>query len=412
MRISTSQMYQMSVSQMDDQQAQLAQLNQEISSGVSLQTAADNPLGAAQAVRLSMTAATMTQYTSNQSSALSSLQAEDQTLSSVNNVLSSIHALAIEAGDGSLSDTNRSALAAQMQSYRSQLLTLANSTDSSGNYLFAGYQSASAPFADKAGGGVTYSGDSGVRQVQISDTRAVAQNDNGASVFLSVPLLGSQPVPAGGAGNTGTGTIGAVTITNPSAATNAHQFTITFGGTAAAPTYTVTDNTVAPPTTTAAQAYQTGTAIALGGGETVAVSGSPAPGDTFTVTPAPQAGTDVFQTLDTMIAALQQPVSGNAAAGAALQNAMTAGSTQLNNAMTNVVTVQASVGGREQEVKAMQTVTSTNSLQVSSSLSSLTSTDMASTISQYLQTQNALTGAQKAFVETENLSLFQYVNPS
>jgi len=411
MRISTSQIYQLNVSQMDNQQAQLAQLNQEISSGVSLQTPADNPLGAAKAVQLSMTAATMTQYTSNQSSALSSLQAEDQTLSSVNSVLSSIHAVAIQAGDGSLSDTNRSALAAQMQSYRSQLLTLANSTDSAGNYLFAGYQSASAPFADKAGGGVTYSGDSGVRQVQISDTRAVAQNDSGASVFLSVPLLGSQPVPAGGAGNTGTGTIGAVTITSPSAATNTHNFTITFGGTATAPTYTVTDNSAVPSTTTPAQAYQAGAAIALGGGETVAVSGAPAPGDTFTVTPAPQAGTDVFQTLDTMIAALQQPVSSNATAGAALQNAMTTGSTQLNNAMTNIITVQASVGGREQEVKAMQTVTSTNSLQVSSNLSSLTSADMASTISQFLQTQNALTGAQKAFVQMQNLSLFQYVNP-
>ncbi|PFW65831.1 flagellar biosynthesis protein FlgL, partial [Bacillus sp. AFS075960] len=47
MRISTAQFYQLNVAQMSDQQAQLAQLYQQISSGVSLSTAADNPLGAA-----------------------------------------------------------------------------------------------------------------------------------------------------------------------------------------------------------------------------------------------------------------------------------------------------------------------------------------------------------------------------
>ncbi len=410
MRISTSQIYQQNVSQMNDQQAQLSQLYQQISSGVSLSTPADNPLGAAQAVQLSMTSATYTQYSANQDLALSSLQAEDHTLTSVNGLLTTIHTNIIQAGDGSLTDSDRSALATQLQGYRDQLVTLANSTDGAGNYIFSGFQSTTPPFANKLGGGVAYSGDSGSRQVQIMPNRTVSQGDNGASVFMSVPMLGSQPVPGAGAANTGTGTVGAVSITNPADPTNAHAFTITMGGTAAAPTYTVTDNTVVPPTTTAAQPFSTGVAINLGG-QTVAVSGTPAAGDTFTVTPATQAQTDVFATLDTMIAALKNPVGSSTAAAAALSNAMATGSTQLDNTMTNILTVQASVGGREQEIKAMQTVMSTNSLQVASNLSDLTSTNMVSTISQYLQTQNALTGAQKAFVQMQNLSLFQYINP-
>ncbi|WP_423393199.1 flagellar hook-associated protein FlgL [Burkholderia sp. LMG 21824] len=412
MRISTAQFYQMNVAQMSDQQAQLAQLYQQISSGVSLSTPADNPLGAAQAVQLSMTSATLSQYSSNQNTALSSLQAEDQALFSVNNLLNSIHTVVIQAGDGSLSDSDRSALSTQLQGYRNQLLTLANSTDGAGNYLFAGFQTATAPFSNAAGGGVAYSGDTGSRQVQIADTRSISQGDNGVSVFLSVPMLGSQPVPVAGAGNTGTGTIGSVSITSPSAATNTHQFTINFGGTAAAPTYTVTDNSLPPPNNvTAAQPYSAGAGIALGNGLSVPVSGNPAPGDSFTVTPAPQAGTDVFAALDSMIAALKVPVSSNTTAAAALQNAMTTGTTKLNNMMTNVLTVQASVGGREQEIKAMQTVNQTNTLQVSSNLADLTSTDMVSTISQFLQMQNALTGSQKAYAQLQNLSLFQYINP-
>ncbi|MBN3844157.1 MULTISPECIES: flagellar hook-associated protein FlgL [Burkholderia] len=411
MRISTTQFYQMNVAQMSDQQAQLSQLYQQISSGVSLSTPADNPLGAAQAVQLSMTSATLSQYSSNQNVALSSLQKEDQTLFSVNDLLNTIHSVVIHAGDGSLADSDRAALSTQLQGYRDQLLTLANSTDGAGNYLFAGFQSTTAPFSNAPGGGVNYSGDTGSRQVQIADTRAISQGDSGASVFLSVPMLGSQPVPVAGANNTGTGTIGAVSITSPSAATNTHQFTITFGGTAAAPTYTVTDNSVVPPTPGAAQPYTADSAIALGNGLSVPVSGTPAPGDTFTVTPAPKAGTDVFAALDSMIAALKTPISNNTAAATALANTMTTGTTKLNNMMTNVLTVQASVGGREQEIKAMQAVNQTNTLQITSNLSDLTSTNMVSTISQFLQMQNALTGSQKAYAQLQNLSLFQYINP-
>jgi flagellar hook-associated protein 3 FlgL len=78
--------------------------------------------------------------------------------------------------------------------------------------------------------------------------------------------------------------------------------------------------------------------------------------------------------------------------------------------MSNVTAVQASVGGREQEVKALQTVTETNSLQTQSNLSDLTSTDMVTTISKYTMQQAALQASQQAFVQVQNMSLFQYIN--
>ncbi|RQS56701.1 flagellar hook-associated protein FlgL [Burkholderia sp. Bp8986] len=412
MRISTTQFYQLNVGQMNDQQAQLAQLYQQISSGVSLSTPADNPLGAAQAVQLSMTSATLSQYAANQSTALASLQAEDQTLQSVGNVLGSVKSLIVRAGDGSLADSDRAALAAQLEGYRDQLVSLANSTDGAGNYLFAGYQNSTAPFTKDAAGSISYVGDTGTRTVQIDDSRSVPQGDSGLSVFMSVQALGNSPVQAAGAANTGTATIGNVTVTDPSAATNGHQFTITFGGTAAAPTYTVTDNSISPPTPGPAQAYTSGTAIALGNGMKVAVSGTPSPTDTFSVTPAPQAsGVDVFSTLDSMITALKTPVAGNPTATAALSNTLSTAATKIGNSMRNVTTVLASVGGREQEVKAMQTVNQTAALQTTSNLSDLTSANMVTTISQYLQVQNALSGAQKAYAQLQNMSLFQYINP-
>jgi flagellar hook-associated protein 3 FlgL len=408
MRISTSQFYSQNVSTMNNQQAQLSQLYQQISSGVSLSTPADNPLNAAQAVQLSMTSATLTQYSANQSSALTSLQMEYQTLTSVNSVLNNIYQSVMGAGNGTLSDSDRSALAAQIQGARNQLLNLANSTDGSGNYVFSGFQANTPPFANKPGGGVSYSGDGGQRVVQITASSTVAQSDDGASVFQTVPMLGSAPVPGASTSNTGTGTIGAVTITNPTATTNTQQFTIAFNQTATGMTYTVTPSATTPPT---AQPYTPGSSIALGNGETVAISGNPASGDSFTVTPAPQSGTDIFAALDTMIAALQQPVGSSTATAAALQNVMATGATKLSNAMTNVLTIQASVSGRAQEVQAMQTVTASNSLQTTNTLADLTSTNLPAAISQFLQVQNALTATQKTFVQMQNLSLFQYINP-
>jgi flagellin-like hook-associated protein FlgL len=58
MRISSSQYFTMNVETMSNQQASLANMYAQISSGKALQTAADNPLGAAQAVALTAQAPT------------------------------------------------------------------------------------------------------------------------------------------------------------------------------------------------------------------------------------------------------------------------------------------------------------------------------------------------------------------
>ena len=73
--------------------------------------------------------------------------------------------------------------------------------------------------------------------------------------------------------------------------------------------------------------------------------------------------------------------------------------------------MQASVGSRDQELQALQTSMSNNMLQAQSNLSDITDVDMVSTISQFQQVQNALSAAQKSFVQVQNLSLFQYINP-
>jgi flagellar hook-associated protein 3 FlgL len=410
MRIATSQLYASSVQTMENQQSQIVQLTQEISSGTSLATPADNPVGAAQAVQLSATGAALSQYTTNQSTALSTLQLEDTTLSSVTNVLQSVNQLVQRANNDSLNDSDRSALAQTLSGLRSQLMGLANTTDGTGNYIFSGFQSSSQPFANATGGGVQYVGDSGQRLVQVSGTRQISVSDPGSSVFMSVPSVGTSAIPAGSSSNTGTGTIGAVTVTDPTAATNSDNWAINFDDTSGTLEYTVTDMSQTPATPSAAQPYTAGSAISLGSGQSVTISGTPANGDSFSVTPA-KASTDIFKTIDNVIAALSSPTSGSPSAVASLTNALATAQTQIENTLTNVTTVQASVGGRENEIQALQTVTSNSSLQVQNNLANLTSTNMTSTISLYEQVSSALSASQKTFAQTSSLSLFQYINP-
>ncbi|MDR6448191.1 flagellar hook-associated protein 3 FlgL [Paraburkholderia terricola] len=407
MRISSTQYFSMNVATMSDQQAQLSQLYAQISSGVSLSTPSDNPLGAAQAVQLSSTATTLAQFTTNQTAALASLQQEDTTLGDVNTVLQTVHTLVLRAGDGSLNDGDRGAIATQLQSLRSQLMTLANSTDPQGNYLFAGYQSSAQPYTTNAAGVVTYSGDTGTPVVQVTDSHLVQTGDNGLSIFGSVAPIGTSAVPAATTGNTGTGVISSVSLTNPTNPANADKYQINFSS---ATTYTIsaTDPATGAVTTGTPQTYTAGSAIALGG-QSVTLTGAPNAGDSFTVTPATQGSMDVFANLSQLIATLQTPVSGGAST-ASFQSALTTSMTQLENTMNNVVTAQAAVGGREQEVKALQSVTQTNTLQTTSNLSDLTQTDLVKTVGKYTLTQNALQAAQQAFVKIQNMSLFQYLS--
>jgi flagellar hook-associated protein 3 FlgL len=423
MRISSSQYFTMNVESMSNQQASLANMYSQISSGKALQTAADNPLGAAQAVALTAQASNLAQYTTNQSSALTSLKQEDATLSSVTTVMQSIQSLVSNAGNGSLNDTDRTALATQLQGYRSTLMTLANTTDSNGNYIFAGFQGGSTPFVDNPSGiGANYAGGAGQRQVQISDTRNINVADPGSAIFQSVSSNESAPVSAGSALNTGSGTIGAVSVTDSSDPANSLIYTITFGTTTTGtpPTtvssYSVTslDPSTTPPTVTApttATPYTAGDNITVGS-QTVAISGTPASGDTFTVSPAntgSASDTDIFATLDSLVNALKQPAD-SASQQATLQNSLSTAGAKINNTYNNVLTTQTAVGGREQEVTATQNATQTTSTQTASNLSDIVNINLTSAISQYELTQNSLQAAQQAFAQIQKMSLFNYLS--
>src|SRR5580698_3621841 len=121
MRISTSWMYQQSLSTMLNQQAELSQTQNEVSTGNAINVASDNPVGAAQIVGLNHILAENTEYTSNISSANTRLSTETSTLNSVSNLLDSVNDLALGSINSSMSSSDLSNMATELTQYRDQL---------------------------------------------------------------------------------------------------------------------------------------------------------------------------------------------------------------------------------------------------------------------------------------------------
>lgn len=182
MRISTSMIFQQGAAKISDLQTNLVKTQQQLSTGRRILTPADDPVAAARALDVTQSQSVNAQYATNRQTAVSSLSAVDNTLASVTSVLQDVKTQTVYAGNGALSNSDRSKLATQLSSDLDQLLALANTTDGIGNYLFSGYQTATQPFV-KTTTGAQYNGDQGQRQVQVDSSRQMAVSASGQAIF-------------------------------------------------------------------------------------------------------------------------------------------------------------------------------------------------------------------------------------
>jgi flagellar hook-associated protein 3 FlgL len=497
MRISSSQFYTGGAAQIDNLQAQLVQTQEELSTGTSILTPADNPVAAAQSLVVTETQANNTQYMANQTSATNSLSQETATLQSATTLIQNAQTAIVDANNGSYTLQQRQAIATGLQATYNQLLGLANSQDGNGNYLFSGYQNGTPPFSPTLTG-ATYNGDQGQTSVQVGPQQYIALNDSGDSVFennvtgngtfttqATTTNAGSGIISTGSVynpaaltgdnyqltfsgiqttatpGNTGSGTISVGTPANSGLNPTGDTFTLNFtsptnysvdntttgqivssnnafvagqpitvgdaqfsinGSPAAGDsftvvdnpiTYTVTDTSVPPsasstvPVPSPNYAYVPGQTIQFDGLQ-FNVTGTPDNGDTFTVNPS--AKQSVFTTLTNLINLLNTPTGTGVTGETNLANGLNTASNNLSSALNNMLTVQASIGARLNELTSLGTEGQNQNVQYSTTLSNLQGLDYAKTISDFTQQQTTLSAAQQSFVKIANLSLFNYIN--
>lgn len=114
-------------------------------------------------------------------------------------------------------------------------------------------------------------------------------------------------------------------------------------------------------------------------------------------------GQDIFQTLGELITLLQTPGTTGLTAGLELANG------NVDLALDNVLTIRASVGARLQELDALDSAGEDRHLQYSQTLSELQDLDYASALTELSKQQTILEAAQRSFVSTSNLSLFNFI---
>jgi flagellar hook-associated protein 3 FlgL len=400
MRISTAEITSQAILAIDNQSSALQTTQNEVSTGLAVQNAADNPVAASQIVQLTQQQAQLTQYGTNLQSAQTRLSLEESTLSSATTTLQSIRDLAVQAGDATLNDTDRQQIATQIQTQIQALLGTANTQDSNGEYLFSGYSTQTQPFETDSSGNVSYEGDAGTRLIQITPNQSVADSDTGATAFMNVAAGNGTFTTAANPANTGSGIIDSGSVVD-SAQWVPDNYTLTF---TSPTTYQVTDNTTGT-TVVANGTYTSGTAIQFNGVE-VTVTGTPAAGDSFQV--APSASQSMFATLTQLTAALNQPAD-TAASKAQLATSLGNALTNIDQDVSHLSTVSASVGSRINLLSAQTTTNTATSTTLTTQQSNLQDVDYAAAVSTLNEQMVGLQAAEQSYAAIAQLSLFKYL---
>jgi flagellar hook-associated protein 3 FlgL len=403
MRISTSTIYNANVTSMDNLQVQIAKITQQMSTGQRIQNPADDPVGSARAIELTLSDSTNTQYTANRNAATNTLSLSDGILQSVTTLLQNVHDTVVSASGSSVTDTSRKSMATDLQGQLQTLLGLANSTDGAGSYLYSGGQGSVQPFANTATG-VTYQGDDVQRKVQVAPSRQLSSSDSGADIFMRIRNGNGTFQASAGATNAGSGIVSQGTVTDSSLYTG-DNYRVVFG--AGGTTFGVTDLTSGATVIPAGTTYASGQAISFNGIQ-FSISGTPANGDTFNVKPS--SNQSVFDTLTKLIATLNTPISGaSTAVVTANSQALSDGLNSLTQDLNNVLGIRATTGSRLNELTSLQTTGDQLGLQYKQTLSTIEGTDYTQAATDLAQQKLALQAAQQSFAQVSKLSLFNYL---
>ena len=186
MKISTSQLFDNSVNQMNRQQSKIAEMQAKLASGKQIVKPSDDSEKSAVIQRLQTAIDRQSVYERSLDTAENRLASEESALMSSERILQRIRQLAVQSNTDTLSVDDKEILANEITSLSEELLSLANTQDANGNYVFAGSNVQAKAFDVNADGDIIYQGDKTQTSVDISDQRRLVLNRAGDEVFASV----------------------------------------------------------------------------------------------------------------------------------------------------------------------------------------------------------------------------------
>lgn len=388
------------------QEAQINVLQQQISTGLTVQTPDQNPAAYETAALGNDQVARLTNDNTTQASIQVQLGSANDAYSSMSSLLNNVQGIVEQALNGTTNSQNMNALSGQVQSAAQQLLALGNTTAPNGTYLFGGSRGGVAPFQEDSSGNIVYFGDGASSQANIGEAATASTIANG-TVFVSALQGDGIGSVTATASNAGTGQIIPEGTVNAAAA-NAFQqgsapITVTFG---AGNSYTATQggSTIASGTLSTA-AGSAGTSVQLAGVD-YNITGTPSSGDSFTIAPARTQS--AFTLLKNIYTALAN--AGTTPAQVAQTNQLlNQGLAGIAQYQQSVTTAQAQNGVTLEALSATATGNTDQSTEAQTNVNNATAVNTPVAIAALDQTMTALQAAMKTFGTVQNLSLFNYI---
>lgn len=407
MRISTGQLYERSIQAVLENQADLSDIQRQLSSGKKLLRPSDDPVGAAQVIRLTEEIDLLTQYKKNSNLLTNSLEQEETVLSNVNNAMDRARVLMIQSGNGIISAEDRKAISIEIGQIRDQVFDLMNSRNSNGEYIFAGFQSALPAFsfdASSTGNKYGFEGDGGENNIQVSDTVRLQMNNSGLDVFENV-LARLKPSI--------TGSVGATSASFKMQAQSAFDkfYEENYDSVSAANN----EYQVSIISATQVQITNVGTAAVIdmldySSGSTFLFKGlefdiTGTVGDTVNFQLDPPEKKNITETLNDFVNALNNRNISNSDFDDEIANALIG----LDNSKTSIGNAISKIGGRRNTADSV--FGSNLDLEISNKTarSNIEEVDYAEAVSELSRQETALQAAQATFSRVTGTSLFDYI---
>lgn len=193
MKISTSFLFDRATERMSTIQNKLATTQAQMAESKQILSPSDAPDQAAAIQRLKGEVQRQDSHMRTLDVAMRRYTAEETALSAASDILIRMKELGIQAANDTLAPDDRKAVGVEMKALRDQLLSLGNTRDDSGNYLFSGTRVNTPAFAEGVDGEVLYQGDQTQTRIPAGVERSVQFTRAGTDVFSRVVRENGQP---------------------------------------------------------------------------------------------------------------------------------------------------------------------------------------------------------------------------
>lgn len=409
MRISSLQVFENGLRNVQDAQVAASRTQAEIAAGRKLLKPSDDPPGAALALRIEQDATRAEQYIRNIDVAERDIKQEETQLAAAETILFRLRELFVSAGNGAYTGQERVAIAAELDARAEELLGIFNSQQANGEFLFAGFQGQERPFVARPGGVVEYLGDTGQRFLQVATGVDVEVRDNGKRLFMDIPAANNTFVTSLGAANTGSGDIDVGRIVDQAEydAVFPDDLIVSFDQPLGPGSFSIyrKDRVTGALSLVDSRSYVPGDPIRVAGVE-VRILGEPALGDEFVLEASDtQPLITTIQRLAMVLRSSNDTPEGaqerNDAIGEALGN--------LETAENNVIGGRSQLGSRLNLLDTVREEQEQLKLINSELLSDVQDLDYNEAISRLSFQTFVLEAAQKSLVKVSSLSLFNFL---